>query len=146
MNRQGSGAAGNLCAIVITYHPDAALPDRLDRIHPQVNGIVIVDNGSTDVERQMLRDAASTRSLEVIFNGQNLGVARAFNIGIQRAAALGYSSVLLLDQDSCVAEDMVETLMVARGSFPDNERLAVVGSGFNEVNRGPDMGTAAMGD
>jgi len=146
MNRQGSGAAGNLCAIVITYHPDAALPDRLDRIHPQVNGIVIVDNGSTDVERQMLRDAASTRSLEVIFNGQNLGVARALNIGIQRAAALGYSSVLLLDQDSCVAEDMVETLMVARGSFPDNERLAVVGSGFNEVNRGPDMGTAAMGD
>jgi rhamnosyltransferase len=111
-----------------------------------VNGIVIVDNGSTDVERQMLRDAASTRSLEVIFNGQNLGVARALNIGIQRAAALGYSSVLLLDQDSCVAEDMVETLMVARGSFPDNERLAVVGSGFNEVNRGPDMGTAAMGD
>jgi rhamnosyltransferase len=146
MNRQGSGAAGNLCAIVITYHPDAALPDRLDRIRPQVNGIVIVDNGSTDVERQMLRDAASTRSLEVIFNGQNLGVARALNIGIQRAAALGYSSVLLLDQDSCVAEDMVETLMVARGSFPDNERLAVVGSGFNEVNRGPDMGTAAMGD
>jgi rhamnosyltransferase len=140
MSRQGSGATGNVCAIVITYHPDEALPERLDRIHPQVSGIVIVDNGSTDAEQQMLRDVASTRSIEVIFNGENLGVARALNIGIQRAAALGYPSVLLLDQDSCVAEDMVETLLAARASFPDNERLAVIGSGFKEVTPSPDIG------
>jgi rhamnosyltransferase len=136
MSRQGSGAAGKVCAIVITYHPDAALPDRLDRIRPQVNGIVIVDNGSSGAERQMLRDMTSGRAIDVIFNGENLGVARALNIGIQRAAALGYPAVLLLDQDSSVAEDMVETLLAVRASFPDAERLAVIGSGFNEVNPG----------
>jgi rhamnosyltransferase len=146
MSRQGSGAAGSVCAIVITYHPDGALPERLDRIHPQVDGIVIVDNGSTNAERQMLRDIASNRAIEVIFNAQNLGIARALNIGIQRAADLGYPSVLLLDQDSCVAEDMVETLLSVRASFPDNERLAVIGSGFNELRPSPDIGSAPLSD
>jgi rhamnosyltransferase len=145
MSRQGSGAAGNVCAIVITYHPDEWLPDRLDRIHPQVNGIVIVDNGSTDTERQMLRNIASTRAIEVIFNGANLGVARALNIGIQRAAALGYPAVLLLDQDSCVAQDMVETLLAAQASFPDNGQLAVIGSGFNEISPSSETASAPLG-
>jgi rhamnosyltransferase len=148
MSRQGGGvvAGGNVCAIVITYHPDAALPDRLDRIYPQVNGVIIVDNGSTDAERQMLRDLAANRAIEVVFNGENLGVARALNIGIQRALALGYPSVLLLDQDSCVADDMLDTLLAAHASFPDNERLAVVGSGFNEVKPGPVIGSTKPGD
>jgi rhamnosyltransferase len=146
MSRQGSGAISNVCAILITYHPDEALPERLDRIHPQVNGIVIVDNGSTDAERQMLRDVASTRAIDVIFNGENLGVARALNLGIQRAAALGYPSVLLLDQDSLVADDMIETLMATRASFPEAERLAVIGSGFNEVKPSRDIGSPKPGD
>jgi rhamnosyltransferase len=148
MNRQGDGvvAGRNVCAIVITYHPDEALPDRLDLIHPQVNGVILVDNGSTDGERRMLRDIAANRAIEVIFNPGNLGVARALNIGIERAAATGYDSVLLLDQDSCAAKDMVETLLAAWAAFPDNERLAVIGSGYNEVNPGPHIGTAAPSD
>jgi len=148
MNRPGDGvlAARNVCAIMITYHPDEALPDRLDLIHPQVNGVVLVDNGSTDAERQMLRDVAANPAVEVIFNAGNLGVARALNIGIQRAAASGYDSVLLLDQDSCVAKDMVESLLAAWAAFPDNGHLAVVGSGFNEVKPSPHIGTAAPSD
>jgi rhamnosyltransferase len=146
MSRQGSGAASKVCAIVITYHPDEALPERLDRIYPQVDGVIIVDNGSSDAERQMLRGIATNPAVEVIFNAENLGVARALNIGIQRAAALGYPSVLLLDQDSCVAADMVETLLAAQASFPDNERLAVIGSGFHEVKPSPDLGTVSLSD
>jgi rhamnosyltransferase len=147
MSRQGGGVAGGkVCAIVITYHPDEALPDRLDRVCPQVNGVIIVDNGSTDAEQQMLRDLAANRAIEVVFNAANLGVARALNIGIQRALALGYPSVLLLDQDSCVADDMIETLSAAHASFPDNERLAVIGSGFHEVKPSPVLGSTKPSD
>jgi rhamnosyltransferase len=146
MSRQASGDAANVCAIVIAYHPDEGLPERLDLIRPQVKGIVIVDNGSTDAERRMLRDIASSPAIEVIFNGANLGVARALNIGVQRAAALGYTSVLLLDQDSRVAEDMVETLLATKGAFPDSEKLAVIGSGFNEISPGADSTGAPTAD
>jgi rhamnosyltransferase len=141
MTRPGDDAitGSNVCAVMITYHPDEALPDRLERIHPQVNRVIIVDNGSTDAERHMLRDLAPNPAIEVLFNAENLGVARALNIGIQRALALGYSSVLLLDQDSCVADDMIESLLAAHASFPDNERLAVIGSGFKEIKPSPSI-------
>jgi hypothetical protein len=51
----------DVCAIVVTYHPDAAFPIRLNNVSPQVGTIVIVDNGSSDAERNMLREAASDR-------------------------------------------------------------------------------------
>jgi rhamnosyltransferase len=123
----------DVCAIVVTYHPQAGFPAGLGRIAAQVGTIVIVDNGSSDAERGMLRESAGDPKIELVFNGENLGVARALNIGIRRAAALGYSWVLLLDQDSRIAPGMVAALLGIRESFPDRERLAVIGSGYDDV-------------
>ena len=125
----------DVCAVVVTYHPDSAFPLRLGSVCPQVGAIVIVDNGSAEAERNMLREAASDSKFDLIFNLQNLGLARALNIGIQRAAALGYSWVLLLDQDSRVEPDMVRILLGIRTAFPDRERLAVVGSNYLDVTK-----------
>jgi rhamnosyltransferase len=125
----------DVCAIVVAYHPDTAFPIRLNSVSPQVGMIVIVDNGSADAERSMLREAASDPKIDLVFNLENLGMARALNIGIQRAAALGYSWVLLLDQDSRVDRDMVRTLLDIQASFPDRERLAVVGSNYFDVTK-----------
>src|SRR5258708_20319300 len=90
----------DVCAIVVTYHPDAGLPNRLSSVSAQTGAVVVVDNGSADAERSMLREAASDPKIDLLLNPENLGLARAINIGIQRAAALGYSWVLLLDQNS----------------------------------------------
>jgi rhamnosyltransferase len=125
----------DVCAIVVTYHPDTAFPSRLNSVSPQVGMIVIVDNGSADAERSMLREAASDHKIDLVFNLENLGLARALNIGIQRAAALGYCWVLLLDQDSRVDRDMVRTLLDIQASYPDRERLAVVGSNYFDVTK-----------
>jgi rhamnosyltransferase len=125
----------DVCAVVITYHPDTAFPLRLNSLSPQVGAIVIVDNGSADAERNMLREAASVPKIDVVFNLENLGLARALNIGIQRAATLGYSWVLLLDQDSRVDPDMVRALLSIQMAFPDRERLAVVGSNYCDVTK-----------
>jgi rhamnosyltransferase len=132
----------DVCAVVITYHPDSAFPSRLSGLSPQVGMIVIVDNGSADAERSMLREAGSNPKMDLVFNAENLGVARALNIGIQRAAALGYSRMLLLDQDSHVDDDMVRTLLDIHASFPDRDRLAIVGSGFSDPTK---RNTGAIG-
>lgn len=126
---------GDVCAIVVTYHPDAAFAVRLNSVSPQVGTIVIVDNGSADTERDMLRDAASDPKIDLVLNLDNLGLARALNIGIQRAVTLGYSWVLLLDQDTRVERDMVRTLLGIQASFADRERLAVVGSNYCDVTK-----------
>jgi rhamnosyltransferase len=125
----------DVCAVLVTFHPDSELPTRLGSITRQVGAVVMVDNGSADAELAMLRDSATDPAVELVLNSENLGLARALNIGMQHAAALGYSWVLLLDQDSRVDGDMVKTLMAVHESFPDKEHLAIIGSGFRERHR-----------
>src|SRR5271169_4782555 len=102
--------ATDVCAVVVTYHPDSEFPERLARILPQVGALVIVDNGSNETELKMLHEISANPSISLVPNAANLGVARALNIGIQRAA-LKSSWVLLLDQDSLVDGDMVQGLL-----------------------------------
>lgn len=126
--------ATDVCAILITYHPDVEFPLRLSRIAPQVDAIVIVDNGSEQSEVTMLREVAEDSAVTLVLNSENLGIARALNIGIERAAARGYRFVLLMDQDSRAEADMVPALLATYESFPGNERLAIVGAGFGEID------------
>jgi rhamnosyltransferase len=125
--------ATDVCAVLITYHPDVEFPVRLSRIAPQVGAIVIVDNGSEQSEVTMLREVAADSAVTLVLNSENLGIARALNIGIERATARGYRFVLLMDQDSRADSDMVAALLATYESFPGNERLAIVGAGFGEI-------------
>ena len=127
--------ATDVCAVVVTYHPDSEFPERLARILPQVSALVIVDNGSNEAELKMLREISAHPSITLVPNAENLGVARALNIGMQRAA-LKASWALLLDQDSRVDGDMVQKLLTVYASFPDQDHLAVIGSGFRALNGG----------
>jgi len=128
----GSTAARRVCAIVITYHPPDEFARVIERILPQVGAIVIVDNGSRDAKLTCLREIAAHPSIELICNGENLGIAKALNLGIQRASALGFAWVLLCDQDSYPNADMVASLDAVRASFPDPAHLAVIGSGYDD--------------
>jgi rhamnosyltransferase len=131
----------DVCAIVVTYHPDAELPTRLSRILEQVHRLIIVDNGSGKPEIEMLRDFARDPRIALALNVDNLGVACALNIGIERALELGYVWALLLDQDSGGDRDMVQTLIQVHAAYPEPDRLAVIGSGFRDVDEAGRMST-----
>ena len=124
----------DVCAITVAYHPDAEFPTRSERILREVGALVIVDNGSGDTELEMLRELASNPLITLISNIDNVGVARALNIGIEQATKLGFKWALLLDQDSCIDDDMVQTLIAAGAAYPDRDRLGVIGSGYRDVN------------
>jgi len=125
--------SGLTSAVMVTYHPDAELPARVARILREVGGLVIVDNGSGDIA--MLRTLANDPLIELVPNSSNVGIARALNIGIERAGARRFSWVLLLDQDSEIDGDMISTLLEVRAAFPDPAHLAVIGTGFRDVNK-----------
>ena len=132
-----AGSGHEVCAVLVSFHPDAGLPRRVAAVAAQTGGVVIVDNGSGAAAIGMLRElAAANRSIEVIENHANLGVARALNLGAARAAERGFAWLLLLDQDSEVEPDLVRALFDARAAYPDPERLAIVGAGFVEPARG----------
>lgn len=129
------GGGPSICAVLISFHPGADLPDRISRVLAQVGALVIVDNGSSEATVRMLEDLARDPRISIALNGANLGVARALNVGVERARALGYDWVLLLDQDSLLDEGMVQALVSAHRSFPDPARLAVLGAGFRDVHK-----------
>ena len=89
---------------MVTYHPSFAMIENLQRILPQVQSLVMVDNGSTGDELEGLRTASRDRGFSLIENGKNLGIAEALNQGVGWAKNNGYPWVLLLDQDVAAGE------------------------------------------
>jgi len=128
-------ARGDVCGVVVTYHPDSGFAQRLRDILQQVVTAVVVDNGSADAQLEMLRELAGEHRVALVLNGANVGLARALNIGIEHAAALGFAWMVLLDQDTRIDADLVETLVAVRESFTDKVHLAVIGAAFREKHR-----------
>jgi rhamnosyltransferase len=113
-----------VCAVVVTFHPDALALSNLEALRLQVDNVVVVDNGSDELLD--LRQTAETLGLTLIEHGENLGIATALNSGVRRAQQLGAEFVLLFDQDSCVAEGMVGTLVTAFEASAWGERLGIL--------------------
>jgi rhamnosyltransferase len=124
-----------VCAILVSYHPDAELPRRVTRVLEQVGALVIVDNGSGAEAHAMLERIAADPRVSLVLNPTNLGVARALNLGVEQARAAAFDWVLLLDQDSDLHEDMLRSLIEVRAAYPEPCRLAVIGAGFDEETR-----------
>jgi rhamnosyltransferase len=129
-------ARDNVCAVVVTFHPDRELPARVERIASQVRRVVIVDNHSDEPAVAMLRALASRLGVRLILNAENLGVATALNQGMSEAARQGFAWALLFDQDTVPFESMVATLGRAFDEYPDKGRLAVIGSNYLEASTG----------
>jgi rhamnosyltransferase len=98
-------------AVVVTYQPALEVIEQLlDALVPQVTSVVVVDNGSHS-DLAAWNSERDTRAVEVLLLDENRGIAAAQNVGIQWARNRGAGFVLLMDQDSIPAPDMVEKLI-----------------------------------
>jgi rhamnosyltransferase len=109
-----SSPQGNpkVACVVVTYEIGRTVLPVLEAILPQVDRVFIVDNGSGRETQDALQEieSAHPERVEMIRNGENLGIAAALNIGIRRAIAQGHDWVLTLDHDSVAAPGMVSNL------------------------------------
>lgn len=121
----------DIIAVIVTYHPnEQVLQKQLNALLPQVDGVVIVDNASPEDKRSWLRDlSVSNESIHLIELVENFGIAKAQNEGILWAKAQVAAFVLIMDQDSLPADDMVSLL------FKDYQKL--VGAGVKVSAIGP---------
>ncbi len=127
--------------VMVTFHPDRQVVDRISAALQHGDFIVVVDNGSNSNELNGIRTLSTEYSgrVELIENRQNLGVAAALNIGVRWITDLSRSRpfrwVALLDQDSLlrpeylteVASSLNRLAFVHGSSDPAMMKLAVLG-------------------
>ncbi len=119
-----------VCAVVITYFPDADFPERLAKIAAQVSRVIVVDNGTTGESGLHLETALGVGgTVTCIRNGENLGIAAALNRGIRRGISedRDCSWAVTFDQDSLPAAGMVEKMLRIWRSYPDQDKLMLAG-------------------
>lgn len=108
----GREPAPDVVAVVVTYRPQPDLTAALlEALAPQVGAVVVVDNGSPADVVEELRTAVAAAPATLLALGTNTGIAAAQNVGIGWARGRGARFVLLSDQDSLPAPDMVERLL-----------------------------------
>lgn len=128
--------ARTTCAVIVTFHPDSGLFDRVARVVRQVGQTVIVDNGSSRSCVQRIQEIADKAPVHVILNPTNEGIASALNAGARWAASRGYQWLLTLDQDTTVAEDMIDSQAEVFRSYQLPEQLAIIGSNYRHKANG----------
>ncbi|MGA9071077.1 MAG: glycosyltransferase, partial [Terracidiphilus sp.] len=102
-----------VCAVVVTYHPKPEDIENLAKVRPQVEDLVVVDNGSSAETLKLLRAASAAGTYTLIENGENLGIAAALNMGVQYSIDRGFVWTILFDQDSSVTPDYISAMLKA---------------------------------
>ncbi len=123
----------HVCAVMVTWHPDlAVLATALAALLPQVGHVIVVDNASADPGLSAL---CAARGIELVELADNRGLAHALNVGIARSRGVaGATRVLLLDQDSIAASDMLARLDDALGRLAaGGVRVGAVGPSYRDT-------------
>ncbi len=125
-----------IVAIIVTYHPDLGEISRLlDALKHQVEQTIVVDNGSTVDVNSFLADR-NDPSVHCLPLSNNLGVATAQNTGIAWARQQGADFVVLFDQDSEPAPDMIEKLVgAAEAMAAQGHIVAAVGPRYLDARQ-----------
>ncbi len=111
-------------AVVVTWNPDLErLSAVLDALGPQVDGVIIVDNGSTDYEALATR-WAGYEHIEVVGLPDNRGIAVALNVGVTRARLEQPRWIMTMDQDTLVADGAVAGALRELSTLDETRRAS----------------------
>ena len=95
---------------IVSFNPDIdLLQSNIEAINSQVEQIFLVDNGSDNVNA-VERLTNQYRSVQLIKNTENRGIAAALNQCCETSTKDGYQWIVTLDQDSVCPEHFVDGL------------------------------------
>ena len=84
-----------LAGVVVVYNPSDSVLKSIDSYIDDIDILYVVDNSSSDNSKMFCG-----KKIKYIANLDNLGIAKALNIGAQNAIEDGYKFLLTMDQDS----------------------------------------------
>lgn len=122
-------------AVIVTYDPELQiLEESIKSICSQTDRLIIVDNGSKPNITTWLDSKHQIYGFELICCQENLGIGKGFNIGIEWSIQNNCTHVLLLDQDSIPAPDMVSNLIHSY-IYLDQRKILLAAIGPAYINK-----------
>ena len=109
-----------IAATVVLYNPSQEHLQNIAAYIDSVDILYAVDN-SENPSAQTVTSLQSMPTVRYVCNRDNLGIARALNIGAEQAIADGYDLLLTMDQDSTATPGMVDALLSCFERFGRNE-------------------------
>lgn len=135
MSQLVSGETG-VFAIIVTYNAMPAHVLRLtSSLAGQVDGIIVVDNGSANLAALRMLVEGDPR-IALIALAQNMGIAFAQNAGIAHARQEKAQYLIYFDQDSLITEAFVQPLKAAFISLSASHKVALVAPVFKDEKNG----------
>ncbi|RKU65860.1 glycosyltransferase family 2 protein [Parabacteroides sp. AF17-3] len=108
--------------VLVSYSPEIGIfTETICKLCTQTDKVIIVDNST----RGFNFLTTNFDNVVMIRNNQNLGIAKAQNIGIKYALSQGADFVLFMDQDSLAPDNLVESLMTC---YEQKSKLELVGA------------------
>lgn len=105
----------HIYAVVLTYNRKDLLKRCLDAVSAQTrpcDGIIVIDNASSDGTEQMVLDLALP-DLELYVLSENVGASGGFNAGFRMAYQRGADFIWMMDDDVIPSPDALQRLVEA---------------------------------
>ena len=118
-------------AVVISYNPIIPLlQEDLDALFSQIDRVVLMDNGSENIDQVRTLSRQYAR-LQLVENGENLGLPVNYNRAAHMAHDEGFQWLLTMDQDTVIPEGMIDAFL----QYAPMKNVAVIGPAIWNVNR-----------
>ena len=95
-----------LAGVVVLYNPTEDVVCNINTYIDFVQKLYVVDN--SDIDNSIF---FNNKKIEYVFNGENLGIATALNIGANKAIKDNFEWLLTMDQDSAFKNNDVEKMI-----------------------------------
>ena len=87
-----------IAGTVIWYNPGEEHVENIKSYIDYIDELYIIDN--SDKDNKLLAERLNDPKIKYFFNGRNLGIAKALNLGCEKAFRNDYTWILTMDQDS----------------------------------------------
>ena len=95
-----------VAGIVVLYNFNKKVVENIRTYTKYCEIVYAIDN--SDKKNNLLEELNKIENLEYISLGENKGIAKALNVGIEKAKENGYKWALTMDQDSYFTENLLD--------------------------------------
>jgi rhamnosyltransferase len=108
--------------LFVTLNPTKKFIESFNSIEPQVQKILIIDNGSNAESRKLIAEIQSRFPEKILLKyfDENTGMAHPYNLGLPFLFKEGCDSVMISDQDTSYDKDYMKELIDVRRKYGDH--------------------------